>query len=228
MEHTTMCKFLTRLTAFTLLALLLVPTMAFAQSSATDPLSVYNAYIAAYNKGDVDQAVGFFADNATAKVTPAPPNLGSFSGKDQLRTWTQAAVASHSNLQPVGSYTVTGDKVSGIMRLTSDDWKKRGLDHLDSNFEATVTNGKITTLNLSGTPETLANLAKLGTPPAGAGTGAGTSGNVPAGAPATGAGGGATNVSADNAFLAWLIGLIVCGGLVGFIGFRLASRNRKA
>jgi len=78
-----MRKLLTRLLAFTLLVLILVPVAV--QTQATDPLSVYNGYIAAYNKGDVEQTVAFFADTATAKITPAPPSEDPFSGKDQLR-----------------------------------------------------------------------------------------------------------------------------------------------
>lgn len=40
--------------------------------------------------------------------------------------------------------------------------KRLGLDFLDQNFEAVITNGKISSLNISTTPESLAKLAKLG------------------------------------------------------------------
>ncbi len=216
-----MRKLWTSVLAFTLLMLMALPVAV--QAQATDPLSVFNAYIAAYNKGDVEQAVAYFADTATAKITPAPPSGGSFSGKEQLRAWTQNAANNHNRLEAVGAPQVSGDKVSGIMRLTSDEFKRLGVDFLDNNFEATVANGKIITLNLGATPESLAKLPRPGGAP-GSATG-GAPSNAPAGAPAAGVGGAATNVSTDNTIVAWLIGLIVCGGLAAFIGVRMAKRR---
>jgi len=100
------------------------------------------------------------------------------------------------------------------MRLTSDNFKRMGLDFLDSSFEAIVTNGKITSLNLNPTPESLAKLAKLG----------GNSGGAPSGVPAAGAGGSTSNT--DSSILAWLVGLLFCGSLVALIGLRLVKRGR--
>ena len=207
-----MRKFWIRLLAFSLLVLVLVPVAV--QAQATDPLSVYKAYVDASNRGDVEQTLSYFADNATQKTIPAPPTGGTFSGKDQLRAAIKSSTDTHNRLEAVSTLQVVGDKVTGIMRVTSDNFKNIGVDFIDLNFEAIVTNGKITSIIATTTPESLAKL-----PPQG-----GNSGGAPSGVPAAGLGGSASKP--NSSILAWLVGLLFCGSLVALMGLRLAKRGR--
>lgn len=209
-----MRKLWTSVLAFTLLMLMSLPVTV--QAQATDPASVVKNFVEAFNRGDVEQALSYFADNAVVKLTPAPPSGGSFSGKDQIRAFLQNGAKNHNHLELLGNMQVSGEKATFVNRDVSDALKQIGVDFLDDNVEVTVVNGKITSQSITTTPQSLAKLPR----PGGAGGG---QGGVPSSAPAAGVGGTATNVSADNTLMAWLIGLLVCGGLAAFIGVRRAK-----
>jgi hypothetical protein len=130
-----------------------IATLAFAQSSANEPNAVVTAYEAARNRGDIDTALSYFADDAT--VTQ---RVTVYTGKDEIRRYLESAIARARPVQ------VTNRRVSGI-QLT---WQERptpgqSANPLEVSVQAVVQDGKIKALVFNGgSPQARADQASDG------------------------------------------------------------------
>lgn len=117
--------------------LLLVPTTNIT-AQGTDPLSVVKGFRAAYNDGNVEAAVNFYANDAEITNTRGR----KFIGKKAIRKFTQNNLAAGERVAS-GDPKVTGDAATLIARVTTDFYVKLGVAPIGISGRWIVRDGKI-------------------------------------------------------------------------------------
>lgn len=187
-----------------LLAIILLALLAFAPAAAaqgTGPEQVVTAFITAFNGGKYTDALALFADTATVR-TPADV----YVGKGLAQSWLEARIDVDKVKYDLvaGSLKVDGNKVT---------WQIKPSSGSNLLAEATIENGKITSLVLKNPPApTAAPAAAAAAAPAAQATAAPT----PSALPTTGA-------TENGLSLLWLAVL----GVV-LVGVGLAARRLNA
>jgi hypothetical protein len=133
-----------------------------AAAPASDPVVVFDAFHAAVNTHDVDEALSFFADDAVAHFPNSefpnspPPNV--FTGKAEIRTWLETDSKDNIHVE-VENTKLSGDTVSATASVDLDSLPPDLI--LVGPVEITVKNGKITSFTHTLNDETLEKLAAL-------------------------------------------------------------------
>ncbi len=133
-----------------------------------DTAAVVQAYVAAVNAGDLEWILAMYATDAVHVALPAAEGSGVCLGKEQVRLFYEQGVANGDHIEVVdGTLEAVGDRVTFLARLSSDPWRKLGLEALEANVEAVVTDGRFTTHVVMLTPGSAWTLlTALGTIPA--------------------------------------------------------------
>jgi hypothetical protein len=164
-----------------ILPMLLLVTMIAAMpaaAAADDPLSVIDALDATLNAQNVDGALALFADDATVRQSPPQPGAtGTYQGKAAVRTFLASIVAQNIHFDLVAPRQVVGERVTWTNNTAVDPWRKLGIAPLQGQGDATVHDGKITSLSIILTPDSLAKLQRA------------AAAATPSGPPRTGGGG---------------------------------------
>jgi ketosteroid isomerase-like protein len=106
-----------------------------------DSLSVVQALIDAERAGNLDAAVGLFADDAfIVNVTGRKT-----AGKEQLRWFINTEIWMREDFR-LRNLQVAGDRVSWVEPATAAFYKNIGVAPVQFAFEATVLNGKIASI----------------------------------------------------------------------------------
>jgi hypothetical protein len=164
----------------TLLILATILTVMPAAAAADDPLSVIDALDATLNAGNSDGALALFADDATVRQSPPQPGAtGAYQGKAEVRTFLASIVAQHIHFDLTAPRQVVGERVTWINNTSIDPWRTLGIASLQGQGGATVHDGKITSLSITLTPDSLAKLQRA------------AAAATPSGPPRTGGGGAA-------------------------------------
>jgi hypothetical protein len=139
------------------------PTMALPEGAPApvalviEPVGVFDAFNAAVNAHDVDQALSFFADDAIAQFpNQPPPNV--YTGRDEIRTWLETDAQDNIHVEIENAKTA-GDTVSATAKVAVDSLPPDLI--LVGTVEVTVKNGKITSFSYTLNDETLEKLAAL-------------------------------------------------------------------
>jgi len=145
-----------------LVALLLAMMIAvMPAAAANDPLSVVEALDATLNAQNVDGALALFADDATVRQSPPQPgSTGVYQGKAAVRTFLASDVAQDIHFDLAAPRQVAGERVTWINNTSIDPWRKLGIAPLQGQGDATVHGGKIVSLTITLTPDSLATLQR--------------------------------------------------------------------
>jgi hypothetical protein len=109
--------------------------------------------VEAVNAKDLEGALALFADDAVvASVSPEP-----FSGKAEIQGWLEEMFADNFHLE-AEIVEVNDNVVIEHDTMTMDSMKFLGIETLTGTSEVTVEDGKIKTINISFSDETLADL----------------------------------------------------------------------
>lgn len=140
----------TRMTFFLALVLLLVlPAAIYAQE--TDPEAVVTAFFEAFNAGDVESTVAYYADDAVMHIAPFHE---PYVGKEAIRAAFAEMVAGHAAVE-YEVLQVEGDTVTLRNWYADDSVRALGLK-LEAAQEIVVQDGKIVSNIWTATDETLA------------------------------------------------------------------------
>ncbi len=129
-------------------------------TEATDPMAVVQAFNDASNSGDIERVLVFFTDDSVIRTIPPPlpPSPESPTGKQQIREWFEPKMR---NLHVASSNLKTsGDTVTWDANVSGDMFRQMGIDSFDVMAEAVVKGGKITSFNVTQTPETVSKFQK--------------------------------------------------------------------
>jgi hypothetical protein len=123
---------------------------------------IVNAWQEALNKGDIDSALSYLAENVSVDLGAAGPTGEPLHGKQEVRGWyeTIATGKSHgtmSNCQP------DGDTITCLSHFEDEGLMEMGVDFIEGTWVGVVRDGKIQSYAFTISPE---SLAKFPPPPA--------------------------------------------------------------
>ena len=135
-------------------------TVQFAPSSDADPASVIEAYITAANAGDLEAILALYDDDAFHIALPSPDgSAGVCVGKEQFTMWYEQSLANEERVElEDGSLAVDGNQASFVTRISSEPWRKLGVEELEAHSEVVVVDGRIMTHVVLLTPESVRTL----------------------------------------------------------------------
>jgi hypothetical protein len=118
-----------------------------APGSGNHPAVVVHAYVAAVNDGDLDAILALYDDNAFHIALPSPDgSAGVCVGKDQFRMWYEQSLANGDRVEiEPGTLTVVENQATFGVRLSSEPWRKLGVETLAAHAEIVVVKGRIMT-----------------------------------------------------------------------------------
>jgi hypothetical protein len=135
------------------LALSAFPSRIRAQGS--DPVSVWTAFNEASSGAtNPDAALALVADDITIRVdppTPANPS-GIWTGKEGARAFVQMAASQNPRRELIGQWQVNGDKLSGTIKITNNNFRQWGVGAVEHTLEAVVQGGKLKSVLVSMSP----------------------------------------------------------------------------
>jgi len=137
--------------------LLALPVALCAQEP--DPMPVINAWLEALNAGDIDGALSYLADDAVVTIVP-PPEPGAsgvFTGKEEIRGWSQGIVEEHG-VTTLSDCQVDGETVTCVNIFTGDYFTSMGIDSAVAEWVAVVRDGKLQSYSWTMSEESLAAL----------------------------------------------------------------------
>ncbi|HEY2920676.1 MAG TPA: nuclear transport factor 2 family protein [Candidatus Binatia bacterium] len=109
-----------------------------AEGQNTDPRSVLKRYIEAQNSGELDAALGLWADDGVIINTRGR----KVAGKENLRKFIQTNISRKIRQEPEAIQTV-GEKVTWINRESNESYSKLNVAPVQQNSEVLVRDGKI-------------------------------------------------------------------------------------
>lgn len=111
--------------------------------------------------------MAFIADDVTYSALPANPATGQsrYVGKDQFRALLETLLSQNTQVEPIGSIVVKGERVSMHRRISQKNLTQRGIDWLEVDGDYVVRDGKLQFGIAAFTPESLARLDAVRTPP---------------------------------------------------------------
>ncbi len=106
-----------------------------ASAQASEPAAVITAYEMARNRGDVEAALAYFAEDAALST-----RLGTFTGRDEIRRYLQAATGRPRSVVVIDRRT-SGSRVAWLERSANPD-----VNAFETSVEAVVRDGRIRAL----------------------------------------------------------------------------------
>jgi hypothetical protein len=126
------------------------------------PLDIINAWQESLNKGDVEAALSYLAEDIVANITPpGPDGDGIYEGKGEVRGWYETIVAGKGS-GAMSNCQSNGDTYTCVSTYSDDGLKSMGVDFIEGDWVVVVHNGKIQSYTFTISPE---SLAKFPPPP---------------------------------------------------------------
>jgi ketosteroid isomerase-like protein len=132
----------------------------FGAVASDDPARVIEAYLAAVNAGDLEAILDLYADNAVHIFLPTPDgSAGVCLGKEQFRMWYEQSLANGDRVElEDGTLAIDGNQATFLTQISSEPWSKLGLDALTAKADLVVIDGRIMTLLVTLSPESVRQL----------------------------------------------------------------------
>jgi hypothetical protein len=132
----------------------------FGPISSGDPAAVITAYLAAVNDGDLEAILDLYADDAVHIFLPTSDgSAGVCLGKANFRMWYEQSLANGDRVALAdGTLAVDGNQATYVTHITSDPWRKLGLEALEAHADLVVIDGRIMTHVVMLTPESVRTL----------------------------------------------------------------------
>jgi hypothetical protein len=134
--------------------------------------AVASALDSALNRHDSQAALALFSDSAVIYdlsnivCLPGPPPSCSvsngqivFASKVQIRGWLEQLATENVTVKEVGGFNVTGDNVSWTLEVTVNEFRRLDIGPLVATAQATIHNGRIDSLTIKLTPDSLTKLS---------------------------------------------------------------------
>jgi len=136
--------------------------------ASQSPISVATSFDADLNTHDSAAAVALFADGAilydinNIVGCPSGPHCGTefvYIGTAQIGPWLDYLVSINIQLNETHVFDVSGNNVSWTVGFSDDPYRELGIAPLETNVNATVVNGKFSSLSIGFTLESIRKLA---------------------------------------------------------------------
>lgn len=125
---------------------------------APTPQDTVDAWQQALNKGDIEAALSYLADDVVVSLSPPGPGAdGVYEGKEEVRGWYETIVAGKGT-GTMNNCQSDGDTFTCVSSYEDDGLKSIGVDFIEGSWVATVHDGKIQSYTFTISPELLAKL----------------------------------------------------------------------
>ena len=133
------------------IAMLILPGTLYAQE--TDPAAVIIAAFEAFNAGDIEADLAYFAEDAVVNIVP----FGTYTGHAEIRAWIEKNVAVNGRMT-WETPQVDGNTVTLKSGYTDDELQSIGIT-LEANETVIVKDGKIVEDTWVATDESMAAMS---------------------------------------------------------------------
>jgi ketosteroid isomerase-like protein len=135
-------------------------TPKFTMSSDDDPAAVIEAYLSAANAGDLEAILDLYADDAVHIFLPTPDGSGGVClGKANFRMWYEQSLANRDRVElQEGALAVDGNQATFFSQISSEPWRKLGVESLEAKTDVVVIDDHIVTHLVTLTPESVRTL----------------------------------------------------------------------
>lgn len=125
--------------------------------ASEDLAELIDAYVAAVNAGDLGEILSIYNDDAFHIMLPsADGSAGVCVGKEQFRMWYEQSMANGDGVEVAdGTLALDGNQATFVARLTSEPWRKMGIEALEATSEIVVIDGRIMTHVVALTPDSV-------------------------------------------------------------------------
>jgi hypothetical protein len=122
-----------------------------------DPVAVIAAYVTAVNAGELEAILALYADEAVHIFLPTPDgSAGVCLGKANFRLWYEQSLANRDRIAVAnGSLAVDGNQASFVTRMSSEPWRRLGVEMLEAKADLVLIDGLIMTHVVTLTPESV-------------------------------------------------------------------------
>jgi|GEM_PF-1826737 len=125
------------------------------------PQDLVNSWQAALNKGDIDAALSYLADNATVTIVPPADGDGVYTGHAEIRGWYETIVSAKGE-GSLSNCTADGETITCASTYADEGLNAMGVDFIEGTWVAVIRDGRIQSYTFTITPE---SLAKFPPPP---------------------------------------------------------------
>lgn len=119
-----------------------------------------NSWQEALNKGDINAALSYLAEDAEVSIIPPAEGDGVYNGHSEIRSWYET-IASGMGSGSLRECKFVSDTMTCISTYADEGLKAMGVDFIEGEWVATIRNGKIQAYTFTTTPD---SLAKFPTP----------------------------------------------------------------
>jgi hypothetical protein len=128
----------------------------------TNPQTIADSWQEALNKGDIDTALSYLAENAAVTISPpGPDGDGVYIGHAEIRGWYETIV-SGKGVGALENCKADKDTLACHSTYTDEGLKSMGVDFVEGDWVAVLRDGKIQSYTFTISPE---SLAKFPPPP---------------------------------------------------------------
>jgi ketosteroid isomerase-like protein len=119
------------------------------------PQNIVDSWQEALNKGDIDAAISYLADDVVVSITPpGPDGDGVYEGQDEVRDWYETIVAGRGT-GTLKDCKTDGDTVTCVSIYADEGLKTMGVDFIEGSWVAVVRNDQIQSYTFTIAPESL-------------------------------------------------------------------------
>jgi ketosteroid isomerase-like protein len=135
--------------------------------AAQDPLRLIDDFDAVWNVHDEEGVLNLFAEDAVARLVPAPPGEpDAYEGREQIRDFVRRHMpgfhVESRDHQVAGHHEEVGDRVIWESTVSSERFRDLGAEEVEGTAEAIVKGGKIESFTFSLSHETLDSMRAAG------------------------------------------------------------------
>jgi hypothetical protein len=122
------------------------------------PQNVVNSWVAALNKGDIEAALSYLAEDAVVTISPAGPEGDAvFTGHAEIRGWYET-LAAGKGITTLTDCKVDRETITCLDTYADEGLQSMGVDFIEGSWVAVVRDGKIQSYIFTASPESLAKL----------------------------------------------------------------------
>lgn len=114
-----------------------------------------NSWQEALNKGDINAALSYLAEDAKVTIIPPAEGDGVYNGHSEIRGWYEI-IASGKGSGSLRDCKFVSDTMTCISTYTDEGLKALGVDFIEGEWVAKIKNGKIQAYTFTTTQDSLA------------------------------------------------------------------------
>src|SRR4030042_549671 len=119
------------------------------------PQEMVNSWQEALNKGDINAALSFLAEDAKVTIVPPAEGDGVYNGHTEIRGWYETIVAGKGS-GSLRDCETASETITCLSTYSDEGLKAMGVDFIEGEWLASVRDGKIQSYTFTITPDSLA------------------------------------------------------------------------